>query len=145
MQELHSKGRIMSKGVYAAASAMWVEQRSLDVTARNIAHALSPGYRKEVVQRTAFVDELEVILRWALGHVQAEGKGGGSVYLRLSTRALEQPKREMAPVLAAEIVEGGYWLRPPGPSSARSLRRVLLMSRSTARLSALYAPPTAAR
>jgi pyruvate dehydrogenase E1 component len=66
----------------------------------------------------AFVDELEVILRWALGHVQAEGKAGGSVYLRLSTRALDQPKREMAPALAAGIVEGAYWLRPPGPNCA---------------------------
>ena len=64
----------------------------------------------------AFVDELAAILHWALGHVQAED--GGSVYLRLSTRMLEQPRRAMAPGLAAQVVQGGYWLRPPGPNCA---------------------------
>lgn len=62
----------------------------------------------------AFVDELAAILRWSLGHVQADD--GGSVYLRLSTRALEQPKRAVTPMLAEDIVAGGYWLRPPGPN-----------------------------
>lgn len=62
----------------------------------------------------AFVDELAVLLRWGFGHLQAEA--GGSVYLRLSTRPLEQPHREIAP-LAAEIVAGGYWLKPPAPGA----------------------------
>ena len=39
----------------------------------------------------AFVDELAVLLRWGFAHLQAEE--GGSVYLRLSTRPLEQPRR----------------------------------------------------
>ena len=64
----------------------------------------------------AFVDELAIILRWALGHVQQEGDDGGSVYLRLSTRSIEQPQRQIAPALADDIVAGGYWLRPPGPN-----------------------------
>ena len=66
----------------------------------------------------AFVDELAATLRWSLGHVQRPGKEGGSVYFRLSTRALEQPKRSMDAALAAQVVEGGYWLRKPGPNCA---------------------------
>ncbi|RAI60005.1 transketolase [Roseicella frigidaeris] len=75
----------------------------------------------------AFLDELAVVLRFALAHVQREeeapadsllqDEAGGSVYLRLSTRALEQPRREMTPALAADILQGAYWLRPPGPNA----------------------------
>ena len=39
----------------------------------------------------AFVDELAVLMRWGFEHMQADD--GGSVYLRLSTRPIEQPKR----------------------------------------------------
>ncbi|WP_018387845.1 transketolase [Ancylobacter sp. FA202] len=63
----------------------------------------------------AFVDELAVILRFAFQHVQAED--GGSAYLRLSTRTIEQPRRTMDAGLAADIVKGGYWLRRPGPNA----------------------------
>ncbi len=41
---------------------------------------------------------------------------GGSVYLRLSTRPVEQIKREMTPELRHAIVDGAYWLRNPGPN-----------------------------
>jgi pyruvate dehydrogenase E1 component len=60
----------------------------------------------------AFVDELAVLLRWGFVHLQAEEEGG-SVYLRLSTRPLEQPQRAVDAALAAAIVAGGYWLKPP--------------------------------
>ncbi len=66
----------------------------------------------------AFVDELATILRWSLGHVQAPGAEGGSVYLRLSTRPVEQPRRAMTPALAEAVVAGGYWLREPGSNCA---------------------------
>ncbi|MER2508375.1 MAG: transketolase [Amaricoccus sp.] len=78
----------------------------------------------------AFVDELATILRFAFDYAQRDGDAepdgvtwlrdavGGSVYLRLSTRALEQPARRIEPGLAAEIINGGYWLRPPGPNAA---------------------------
>ncbi len=62
----------------------------------------------------AFVDELAVVLAWSLRHLQEAD--GGSVYLRLSTRPIDQPKREMTPALRADIVHGGYWLVPPGPA-----------------------------
>jgi pyruvate dehydrogenase E1 component len=60
----------------------------------------------------AFVDELSAIMGWAFAHLQQ--KDGGSVCLRLSTRVLEQPRRQAAP---AQVSEGGYWLRPPGDAA----------------------------
>jgi pyruvate dehydrogenase E1 component len=76
----------------------------------------------------AYVDELAAILRFALGYIQKDGDGaasernwlrdetGGSVYLRLSTRPIEQIKRPMTPELEQAIVDGAYWLREPGPN-----------------------------
>lgn len=69
----------------------------------------------------AFVDELAAIMRWGFDHMQRDGKDGddrgGSVYLRLSTRSIDQPQRELTPELEAAIAEGGYWLRRPGPNA----------------------------
>ncbi|WAC28797.1 transketolase [Ancylobacter sp. SL191] len=63
----------------------------------------------------AFVDELAVILRHGLVNLQEED--GQSLYLRLSTRSIDQPARTMSPALAADIIKGGYWLRRPGPNA----------------------------
>ena len=41
---------------------------------------------------------------------------GGSVYLRLSSKTLEQPGRTMTPELRRDIIDGAYWMRPPGPN-----------------------------
>jgi pyruvate dehydrogenase E1 component len=77
----------------------------------------------------AFVDELSVIFRFAFDYLQRSGEAqpserswlrdetGGSVYLRLSTRALEQPQREIDPSLRDDIIDGAYWLRRPGPNA----------------------------
>jgi len=74
----------------------------------------------------AFVDELATIMRWGFEYMQRDGKakaawqrdeGGGSVYLRLSTRPLEQLSRAITPALEAEMIAGGYWLRQPGPNA----------------------------
>jgi pyruvate dehydrogenase E1 component len=76
----------------------------------------------------AFVDELAVVLVWALGYIQQSSDGepsertwlrdetGGSVYIRLSTRPIEQPKRAIGSELRQAIIDGGYWLREPGPN-----------------------------
>ncbi len=76
----------------------------------------------------AFVDELAVILAFAFDYIQRAGEGeasernwlrdetGGSVYLRLSTRPVEQIKRAMTPELRQAIVDGAYWQRLPGPN-----------------------------
>jgi len=79
----------------------------------------------------AFVDELAVLLRFSFEYIQRSGEGegerdaatwlrdasGGSVYLRLSSRSIEQPQRMMTDALRDDIVKGGYWLRPPGPNA----------------------------
>ena len=59
----------------------------------------------------AFVDELAEIMQWGFGHMQEAD--GGSVYLRLTTRALAQPVRAMTPELREQVVAGAYWLHPP--------------------------------
>jgi pyruvate dehydrogenase E1 component len=80
----------------------------------------------------AFVDELAIIMAWAFDYMQRHGdvgpkeeeknwlrdETGGSVYLRLSTRPVEQLQREMTPELASDIIDGAYWLRKPGPNAA---------------------------
>ncbi|MFZ1347947.1 MAG: transketolase [Tabrizicola sp.] len=78
----------------------------------------------------AFADELAAILHWSFEYMQRDGSGpgeeenwlrdekGGSVYLRLSTVPLDQPQREMDADLARQVIDGGYWLRKPGPSTS---------------------------
>ncbi|MBX6327149.1 MAG: transketolase [Pseudolabrys sp.] len=77
----------------------------------------------------AFVDELAVIMRWAFEYIQKDGDAapsernwlrdetGGAVYLRLSTRPIEQIRRPMTASLRQQIVDGAYWLREPGPNA----------------------------
>jgi pyruvate dehydrogenase E1 component len=77
----------------------------------------------------AFVDELSVIMRFAFDYMQRDGEGepnerswlrdetGGAVYLRLSTRTIDQPQRTMTPDLASDVVDGAYWMRKPGPNA----------------------------
>src|SRR5439155_1550857 len=76
----------------------------------------------------AFVDELAAILAFAFDYIQRDAEAeasernwlrdetGGAVYLRLSTRPIEQIKRTMTPELRQAIVDGAYWQRPPGPN-----------------------------
>jgi len=76
----------------------------------------------------AYVDELAVIMEWAFDYLQREApeeseerwhrdEKGGSVYLRLTTRPLEQPLRTLGPALREAIIDGGYWLRRPDPAA----------------------------
>jgi pyruvate dehydrogenase E1 component len=75
----------------------------------------------------AYVDELAAIMAWSFAYIQKGGgeisernwlrdETGGSVYLRLSTRPVEQLKRAMTDELRHQIVDGAYWLRKPGPN-----------------------------
>ena len=52
---------------------------------------------------------------WGFEHMQRPD--GGSVYLRLSTRSIEQPPRTMQGNLVEAVIEGGYWLRKPALGS----------------------------
>ena len=58
-----------------------------------------------------YVDELAEIMRWGFEHMQVDD--GGSVALRLSTRMIDQPDREMTDDLRRGITSGAYWLRKP--------------------------------
>ncbi len=79
----------------------------------------------------AFVDELAAIMAWAFDYMQRDGEAasgdwlrdvkGGSVYLRLSTRSLDQPERPMEAGLRDSIIAGGYWLKPPAPGASLAI------------------------
>jgi pyruvate dehydrogenase E1 component len=58
----------------------------------------------------AFVDELALIMGWSFEHIQADD--GGSVYLRLTTRSIEQIDRKDS-AWEADALKGGYWLKRP--------------------------------
>eukprot|EP00940_MAST-03C_sp_MAST-3C-sp2_P002774 g2774.t1 len=64
----------------------------------------------------AFADELKVMMRFAFSHMQADD--GGSVYLRLSTRGIDQLDRgdrplDKDPETQSDILKGAYWHTPP--------------------------------
>ena len=63
----------------------------------------------------AYADELAVLLRWALDEIQKPE--GQSVYLRLSTRPIEQPQRHLDAAAREAVVAGAYWLREPAPGA----------------------------
>jgi len=77
----------------------------------------------------AYVDELSVILDWAFDYLQRDGEGdpdertwlrdetGGSVYLRLSTRSIEQPAPRRDDAFRQGVIDGAYWWRKPGPNA----------------------------
>ncbi len=62
-----------------------------------------------------YADELAPIMTWAFDHMQKPD--GGSVYLRLSTRPMQQPNRTLTPDLRADILAGAYWVKKPAPGS----------------------------
>jgi pyruvate dehydrogenase E1 component len=63
----------------------------------------------------AFADELAVIMRWGFEHMQAAD--GGSVYLRLTTRVIDQPARRDVAAIADDVIDGAYWLVEPTPGA----------------------------
>ena len=80
----------------------------------------------------AYADELSVVMTWALDFLQREGERneevdllgdqcGGSVYLRLSTRKIDQPQRGIDEARAREIIDGGYWTEPPSADAPLAL------------------------
>jgi pyruvate dehydrogenase E1 component len=66
----------------------------------------------------AFVDELALTMRWAFDHMQAPD--GGSVYLRLTTRVIDQIERADDD-WQADALRGGYWLRSPAPDAEAAI------------------------
>ncbi len=66
----------------------------------------------------AYADELALLMQHSFNHIQAPG--GGSVYLRLSTRSIEQIERE-GDHWQSGAVKGGYWLKQPAPGSEAAI------------------------
>ena len=64
----------------------------------------------------AHVDELAILLRHAFVHMQAPD--GSAVWLRLSTRQLEQHARTLDP---AAVIAGAHWVVPPLPGARIAL------------------------
>ena len=64
----------------------------------------------------AHVDELAILLRHAFVHMQKPD--GSAVWLRLSTRALEQKPRTLDP---AAVIAGAHWVVPPAPGARIAL------------------------
>ncbi|MBR0678961.1 transketolase [Roseomonas eburnea] len=60
----------------------------------------------------AHADELAILLRHAFDHMQKPD--GSAVWLRLSTRGLEQPQRVLDP---AAVIAGAHWAMPPAPGA----------------------------
>ncbi len=58
----------------------------------------------------AFADEVSLTMRWAFEHMQHPD--GGSAYLRLSTREIQQIDRENDR-WQADALKGAYWLKEP--------------------------------
>jgi pyruvate dehydrogenase E1 component len=62
------------------------------------------------------VDELAILFRHALVHMQ--DPAGSAVWLRLSTRQLQQPDRTLDP---AAVIAGAHWIVPPEPGAMIAL------------------------
>jgi pyruvate dehydrogenase E1 component len=76
----------------------------------------------------AFVDELAIILRWAFDYIQRDGtrrtRSRAGCATKRAARSIcacrrvrsNSPTRKIDAPLAQQIIDGGYWLRPPGPN-----------------------------
>jgi pyruvate dehydrogenase E1 component len=64
----------------------------------------------------AYVDELGILLRHAFAHMQRPD--GSAVWLRLSTRTLNQKERVLDP---AAVIAGAHWVVPPADGARISL------------------------
>ena len=76
---------------------------------------IAMGHDKLADFEPAFADELAAVMTWGFEHMQAED--GSSVYLRLSTRSVAQPRRAMTEALRRSVIAGAYWLREPAPGA----------------------------
>src|SRR3546814_2298627 len=64
-------------------------------------------------------DLLAAIMRWGFEYMQDDD--GGSVYLRLSTRQVEQPQRELTDGQLKDLLAGAYWQVEPAPGAELAL------------------------
>jgi len=69
------------------------------------------GHPNLVSFEPAYADELRIIMTWAMDYMQSTN--GSSVYIRLSTKPIEQKERKIDSKLKNEILKGAYWISPP--------------------------------
>ena len=62
----------------------------------------------------SYADELEFLFFWGFEYMQQ--KEGSSIYFRLSTKKLTQPKRNLSQKNKLDIINGCYWLYKPKTS-----------------------------
>ena len=59
----------------------------------------------------AYADELAEIMRWGFEYMQESD--GGSIYIRLTTRAITQPSRQISNKFRDNLLKGAYWMETP--------------------------------
>ncbi len=97
----------MPKGVYIAASAMYVESKALDISTRNLAHAQTTGYQRESFLRTGFAEELA-----KTGKTEnIAGNGGGGLLANGSYFAHGAGGRDMTGAPLDLAIQGEGWFR----------------------------------
>jgi flagellar basal-body rod protein FlgF len=97
----------MPKGVYIAASAMVVESKALDITARNLAHAQSTGYQRERFLRTGFAEELAKTGKTG----DISGNGGAGILADGSYFSHSAGSRDMTGAPLDLAIQGEGWFR----------------------------------
>ena len=97
----------MPKGVYIAASAMYVESKALDISARNLAHAQTTGYQREHFLRTGFAEELAKTGRTD----DLSGNGGAGILSNGSYFSHGPGTRDTTGAPLDVAIQGDGWFR----------------------------------
>lgn len=72
----------------------------------------------------AYADEVKLMMRHGFEMMQApRSEGGCSIYLRLTTRQIEQPDRDLHSDgnLQSDILKGGYWHQAPTAATKHAI------------------------
>lgn len=99
-----------------------------------------------LVYEPAFADEVKACMHEGFHHMQRPlEEGGGAVYLRLTTRALKQPDRDLQgdPVLRNAVIQGGYWHVPPSDDTSSVIIFTGVLAGEAAAAQAELGPTTA--
>lgn len=70
-----------------------------------------------VCYEPAFADELKCCMKHGFEYMQ-DDEDGGSIYLRLSTRPIDQLDREWTAELERDTIRGAYWHTPPSDDTS---------------------------
>ena len=116
-------GSGMSKGIYAAASAMVAETRALEVAARNVAHGTTTGYRREQSLRSGFAESLMKAGGVAPAQQGIAKQGGAGVHPNGSWFNFSQGEIEDTGGTFDLAISGDGFFRVRSPDGALHLTR----------------------